>query len=125
MPDLTDHRRERRSRGLHTTSRCVARAITRLLSACLDSIRTIAANLARRDDGARWERPHVATLRALCALGWEVTELRPSIDAPALWRVTIKRHDGAVAIIVLDAADPDAALEELARYAAVDAEDLQ
>jgi hypothetical protein len=78
----------------------------------------------RRARRSRHE-PHVATLIALGALGWHVTELRPSIDAPVQWRVEIKRYDGAVAIIVLDAADPDAALAELARYAAADAEDPQ
>jgi len=37
--------------------------------------------------------------------------------------VAIKRYDGAVSIIAIDATDPDTALEELARYAAVDADD--
>jgi len=67
--------------------------------------------------------PHVAMIIALAEIGWYVTEIRPSVDAPVQWRVAIKRHDGALAIVVLDATDPDAALEELLRYAAVDAED--
>jgi hypothetical protein len=91
----------------------------------MDRIRTIAADLAGRDDGDpdRQGRPHVATLATLAALGWHVTEIRPDRDAPVQWRVEIRRYDGAVAIVVLDASDPDAALEELARYAAADAED--
>ncbi|HWO18410.1 MAG TPA: hypothetical protein VNO30_06525 [Kofleriaceae bacterium] len=56
-------------------------------------------------------------------LGWYVTEIRPARDASALWRVEIERYDRAVSITALDATDPDAALEELARYAAVDAKD--
>jgi hypothetical protein len=123
MPPSTKPPKPRRSRGPHTAGRCAARAITRLLSACMDRIRTIAADLAGRDDAELDRRPHVATLGELRALGWDVTEILPDRDEPVLWRVEIKRFDGAVAIIVLDAADPDAALEELARYAAADAED--
>jgi hypothetical protein len=72
-------------------------------------------------------RSHVATLSVLATLGWRVTEIqpRPGIDAPVQWRAEFTRCDGSVEIIVLDAADPDAALEELARYAAADAEDPQ
>jgi hypothetical protein len=127
MPPSTKSDTPRRSCGSHTTGRCVARAITRLLSACLDRVRAILADLAGRDDGDPDRRgcSLVTTIATLRALGWHVTELRPSIDAPALWRVTIKRFDGAVSIIVLDATDPDAAFEELARYAAADAEDLR
>jgi hypothetical protein len=90
-------------------------------------VRTIAADLAGRDAGDLDppERPHVATLAALAALGWTVTEIRAGRAAPVLWRVEVTRYDGAMAIIVLDAADPDAALEELARYAAADSEDAQ
>jgi hypothetical protein len=95
----------------------------RLLSACADSIRTRVASLRADVDLERRERPHVATLGALGEFGWHVTEIRPSNDAPVLWRVEIKRYDGAVSIVVIDATDPDAALEELTRYAAADAED--
>jgi hypothetical protein len=113
------------ARGLHITVRCAARVITRLLSACMDRVRAVLAALGGRDDvdPDRRVRPHVATLAALGALGWHVTEIRPDRDASALWRVAIKRYDGAVSIIVIDAIDPDAALEELARYAVADAED--
>jgi hypothetical protein len=107
----------------HLTGRSAARAVMHLLSACADSIRrTLIASLRGDDDPDRRERPHLATLGALDALGWHVTEIRPS-DAPVLWRVEIKRYDGAIAIVMIDATDPDAALEELARYAATDAED--
>ena len=67
--------------------------------------------------------PHVAMIIALAEIGWYVTELRPDRSEPVLWRVAIKRLDGAVSIVVLDASDPDAALEELGRYASADAED--
>jgi hypothetical protein len=69
-------------------------------------------------------RPHVAALLELSAFGWHVTEIRPDIgggDAPVLWRVTIRRYDGYASITITEA-DPDAALDELARYAAVDAD---
>jgi hypothetical protein len=69
-------------------------------------------------------RPHVATLLELSALGWHVTEIRPGRVAPVLWRVTIRRYDGH-ASITLTEADPDAALDELFRYAAVDAEEAR
>ncbi|HWO18417.1 MAG TPA: hypothetical protein VNO30_06560 [Kofleriaceae bacterium] len=65
-------------------------------------------------------RPHVAALLELGGLGWYVTEIRPDRDAPVLWRVTIKRYDGFASISVEDA-DPDDALDELLRYACVDA----
>lgn len=78
-----------------------------------------AARTIRRPDEP--ERPHVATIGALGALGWHVTEIRPDRDDPALWRVTITRYDGNLSMTLIDA-DPDVALEELARYAATDAE---
>lgn len=68
-------------------------------------------------------RPHVATLVALGAIGWHVTEIRPDRDAPVLWRVTITRYDGNLSITLAEA-DPDVALDELARYAAADAQEL-
>ncbi len=105
------------------TGRSAARALARLLSVCADNIRALVAYLRDDADPDRHERPHVATLAALGALGWHVTEIRPSNDAPVRWRVEIKRYDGAVSIVVIDATDPDAALEELARYAMADAED--
>jgi hypothetical protein len=50
-----------------------------------------------------------------------VTEIWPSLDyGGALWQVTIKRVDFDASITVT-ATDPDAALEEIARYAAADA----
>lgn len=105
------------------TGRSAARALARLLSACAEHVRVLVAHLGNDADPDRPERPHVATLATLGALGWHVTEIRPSIDAPVQWRVEIKRYDGAVSIILIDASDPDAAIEELARYAAADAED--
>jgi len=124
MSPSTKPDNQRRSCGPLTAGRCAARAITRLLSACIDKGRTVLATLVGRDgDLDRRARPHVATLAALAALGWRVTEIRPSTDAPMQWRAEITRHDGSVSMIVLDAADPDAALEELARYAAADRED--
>ncbi len=107
----------------HLTGRSAARAVMRLLSACAVHVRALVAYLRDDADPDRPERPHVATLAALGELGWHVTEIRPSNDAPVQWRVEMRRHDGAVSIIVIDATDPDAALEELARYAAADAED--
>ncbi|HWO20379.1 MAG TPA: hypothetical protein VNO30_16535 [Kofleriaceae bacterium] len=64
-------------------------------------------------------RTHVVVIEALEAIGWRVSELRPSIDRE-LWHVTIERVD-LVASMTATAPDPDVALEELARYAAVDA----
>lgn len=69
-------------------------------------------------------RPHVAALLELSALGWHVTEIRPDRVAPVLWRVTIRRYDGYASITVTEA-DPDAALDELFRYAAADAEEAR
>ncbi|HWO22351.1 MAG TPA: hypothetical protein VNO30_26515 [Kofleriaceae bacterium] len=66
-------------------------------------------------------RPHVAALFELSALGWRVTEIRPD---RALWRVTVTRYDGDATIGVTDA-DPDEALDEAVRYAAVDAEEVR
>jgi hypothetical protein len=63
----------------------------------------------------------VAAIVALDAIGWRVTEIWPSLDyGGALWQVTIKRVDFDASITVT-ATDPDAALEEIARYAAADA----
>ncbi len=75
--------------------------------------------LAIRRPEAR-ARTHVDVIAALEAIGWRVTELRPSIDH-ALWHVTIERVD-RVASMTVTAPDPDVALEELARYTASDAE---
>jgi hypothetical protein len=77
---------------------------------------------ARGDDGA----PHACSIArhgiALEAAGWRVVELRPSgADELALWRVTIERYDGAMAMTVRDAISPDVAIEELLRYMQVDA----
>lgn len=66
--------------------------------------------------------PHVATLIALGRLGWHVTEIRPDRDDPVVWRVTVTRYDKDMSMTLLEA-DPDVALEELARYAAADAEE--
>jgi hypothetical protein len=107
------------------TGRSAAHAITRLLTACAVHVHALVAYLRADTDPDRPERPHVSTLGALGELGWHVTEIRPSIGEPVSWRVEIKRHDGAIAIIVIEATDPDAALEELARYAAADAEETQ
>ena len=63
---------------------------------------------------------HLSVIAALDAIGWRVTELRPSVDH-AMWRVTIERTDFAVTMSVT-AADPDVAFEELARYTATDAQ---
>lgn len=64
-------------------------------------------------------RPHVAAFLELSALGWHVAEIRPDRSAPALWRVRIERYDGYASITVMEV-DPDEALEELIRYAAID-----
>ena len=69
-------------------------------------------------------RPHVAALLELSALGWHVTEIRPGRVEPVLWRVTIRRYDG-YASITLTEADPDTALDELSRYAAVDGKEAR
>src|SRR6187549_771500 len=66
-------------------------------------------------------RPHVAALRELGALGWRVTEIRPD---RALWRVTVTRYDGDATIGVTDP-DPDEALDEAVRSAAVDADEAR
>ncbi len=59
---------------------------------------------------------------ALKRVGWRVVEIRPDdIDrSAALWHTTIRRFDGDASMTVT-AADPDDALEELVRYAQVDA----
>ena len=68
------------------------------------------------------QRTHADVIAELEAIGWRVTEIRPSIgDSLALWRVTIERVD-LVAKMTVTAPDPDVALEELARYAASDAD---
>jgi hypothetical protein len=66
-------------------------------------------------------RPHVAALITLGALGWYVTAIRPDRTQPVLWRVTIERFDGYASISVKEA-DPDDALDEVLRYAAIDRE---
>jgi hypothetical protein len=65
----------------------------------------------------------VVFISALNALGWRVTKIRPEgeEDTP-LWHVTIERVDH-VAYMTAVAPDPDTALEELIRYAAVDADE--
>ncbi len=95
---------QRRSRGSHATGRHGA---------------ALAHAIRRPDPPAR---PHVATIVTLGAIGWYVTEIRPDIDrdAPVLWHVTITRYDKNLSITLAEA-DPDVALEELARYAAADA----
>jgi hypothetical protein len=59
---------------------------------------------------------------ALESAGWHVVELRPenAYDEAAAWTVAIRRFD-LDAFIAVTAVDPDAALAELVRYAAVDA----
>jgi len=64
-------------------------------------------------------RPHLAALLTLAALGWYVIEIRPDRTRPVLWHVTIKRFDEYASITVTEV-DPDEALDELIRYAAVD-----
>ena len=68
-------------------------------------------------------RPHVVFISALDALGWRVTKISPEGggDTP-LWHVTIGRVD-LVAYMTAVAPDPDMALKELIRYAAVDADE--
>lgn len=68
-------------------------------------------------------RPHVHLIDALDALGWRVVEMRPDrLDGRvSLWHVTVTRVD-TVATMTAIASDPDAALGELVRYTAVDAE---
>ena len=64
----------------------------------------------------------MALIAGLDAIGWRVTELRPSGGCElVLWHVTIERVDH-VASMTATAPDPDVALEELARYAATDGE---
>jgi hypothetical protein len=59
---------------------------------------------------------------ALEAAGWHVVEVRPSgTDELALWRVTIERYDQTMTMTVCDAINPDVAIEDLLRYAQVDA----
>jgi hypothetical protein len=64
----------------------------------------------------------VAFISALDALGWRVTKIRPEgeEDNP-LWHVTIERVDLAAYMTAITL-DPDVALEELIRYAAVDSD---
>jgi len=79
------------------------------------------ARAAHRPD--RKARRHVLVIEALAALGWRVTEIRPSSEhGAAMWVVAIERVD-LVASMSVAALEPDAALEELARYAAADAEE--
>ena len=59
---------------------------------------------------------------ALEAAGWHVVEVRPSgTNALALWCVTIERYDQAMTMTIRDAINPDVAIEDLLRYAQVDA----
>jgi hypothetical protein len=64
----------------------------------------------------------VGQVVALDALGWRVTEIRPSlIDGEvSLWRVTAERID-LDASMCTTAADPAGALAEIVRYASADA----
>jgi len=101
MASSTKPHTPRRSRGSHTTGR---------------------PRVDRRLDPKG--RQHVAAIVALGGIGWRVTEIRPDISAPVLWHVTIERHDESASISVTEA-DPDVALEELARYAAADAEEAR
>lgn len=64
-------------------------------------------------------RPHVAALITLGALGWYVTQIRPDRIGPGLWRVPVERFDGHASISVIEV-DPDDALDEAIRYAAID-----
>ena len=59
---------------------------------------------------------------ALEAAGWRIVALRPSSPCgeAALWSVAITRADREASMTV-SAADPDAALAELVRYASADA----
>lgn len=59
---------------------------------------------------------------ALEAAGWRVAGIRvDAVDGPALWRVTIESCDESVSITATEA-DPDEALEALARLAAASEE---
>jgi len=82
------------------------------------------SSLPRRSPQDPHGRSHVRLIDALDALGWRVVELRPDrFDGKvSLWHVTITRVD-FVASMTAIASDPDAALGELVRYTAVDAED--
>jgi hypothetical protein len=59
---------------------------------------------------------------ALEAIGWRVTQLRPSVagDEPPLWRVAITRFD-LDASMTASSIDPADALAELLHYASADA----
>lgn len=77
-------------------------------------------------EGSDDRAPHVCPLVrhgiALKAAGWHIVEVRPSsTDALASWRVTIERYDQAMTMTVRDAVNPDHAIEDLLRYAQVDA----
>ena len=81
-----------------------------------------ACKAARSDDRAPRGCSLVRHGITLEAAGWHLVEVRPSgTDELALWRVTVERYDQAMAMSLRDAADPDAAIEELIRYAQVDA----
>jgi hypothetical protein len=64
----------------------------------------------------------VHQILALEAIGWHITQLRPSIagDAPPLWRVAITRFDLDVSMTA-SAVDPADALAELLHYVSADA----
>ena len=68
-------------------------------------------------------RPHVHLIDALDSIGWRVVEMRPErLDGrAALWHVGIARVDDVASMTAI-ASDPDAALGELVRYTAIDAE---
>jgi hypothetical protein len=94
----------RRSRGSHAAGRHGAAT----------------ARATRRPDPRA--RSRVAAIVALDAIGWRVTELRPAIGhGHGLWLAKIERVD-LVASMTVIAPDPDVALQELARYAAIDSE---
>jgi hypothetical protein len=64
----------------------------------------------------------VRHILALEAIGWRITQLRPSVagDEPPLWRVVITRFD-LDASMSASAMDPADALAELLHYASADA----
>ena len=74
------------------------------------------------DNPTRNPPPHIAALRELAVNGWYISEIKPDRTAPVLWRLSMRRYDSNASISVADG-DFDAALAELLRYAAVDAEE--
>jgi hypothetical protein len=67
-------------------------------------------------------RRHMHHILALKRVGWRVVEIRPEPIASdvALWHTTITRLDGDASITVTSV-DLDDGIEELVRYAEVDA----